>query len=242
MQIGITGASGFIGSNFVNWLKSNNAEYSIFEHRLSDHGKIDAFIRDNDVIVHLAGVNRGNDQDILYANVLGTFHIAACCLELKKKLIVAGSEYVGGSYGASKKLALRIVEEFRPLGLSAYYLCIPNVYGPGCKPSYNSFVSTVLDAIATKKPYRNLIHYPDTPLELVHVSDLCKIFGELCYTTEADLMKQGYCTLPRYYIPRPILLRTTIGAFCETAEGKITDVSSMHREKIMETLKSYEQT
>ena len=68
LHLGITGQHGFIGTHLYNYLKINtdinlipfNRDYFIDEQKLS------RFVKDCDVIIHLAGKNREKDERELY--------------------------------------------------------------------------------------------------------------------------------------------------------------------------------
>ena len=67
-KIGITGQSGFIGTHLYNHLiyKTNynivSFEDSFFDHEI----KLRSFVKNCDVIIHLAAKNRDNDPNLIY--------------------------------------------------------------------------------------------------------------------------------------------------------------------------------
>lgn len=74
----VTGASGFVGSHFIDYLIKYNINYSVFSerilsnYRLSDYGRVD-------VIVHLAGLAHNkarSDGEIYNVNTQGTIELA----------------------------------------------------------------------------------------------------------------------------------------------------------------------
>ena len=69
IKIGITGQSGFIGTHLSNYLriKSDECTHIPFEDSyFEDESKLDAFVRSCDAIVHLAAMNRHEDQNVIY--------------------------------------------------------------------------------------------------------------------------------------------------------------------------------
>ena len=115
--------------------------------------KLDDFVEKCDVIVHLAGVNRHPSSEYVFnKNIELAEKISNSIKRSKKKihLIFSSSsqEDLKNEYGRAKKKSR---EEFIKLSqnsnLSFSGLIIPNVFGPFCKPNYNSFISTFSQSI-----------------------------------------------------------------------------------------------
>ena len=71
MKIGITGQEGFIGYYLSQTIKYKFEKYEIipFEKAFMVNSKLlDSFVSSCDVIVHLAGVNRGNSNEEVYTS------------------------------------------------------------------------------------------------------------------------------------------------------------------------------
>ena len=69
LRIGITGQAGFIGTHLYNALSLNKEKYEYIPFKddyFQREDTLDAFVRQCDVIVHLAAMNRHNDPNILY--------------------------------------------------------------------------------------------------------------------------------------------------------------------------------
>jgi UDP-2-acetamido-2,6-beta-L-arabino-hexul-4-ose reductase len=72
MKVGITGQSGFIGYHLTNYLALKKGEIELipFEKSLfSDTRKLRDFLLECDVVVHLAGMNRGSEKEVFDCNV-----------------------------------------------------------------------------------------------------------------------------------------------------------------------------
>jgi UDP-2-acetamido-2,6-beta-L-arabino-hexul-4-ose reductase len=67
IKVGITGNKGFIGSHLHNYLDlQNNIELVPFQNSFFDNHKLlNDFVSSCDTIVHLAAVNRHDDDKIL---------------------------------------------------------------------------------------------------------------------------------------------------------------------------------
>lgn len=171
--------------------------------------------------VHLAALNRCDDEyKILDTNVLGTYNVARHCLKNRIKLLVAGSTKHYGMYAASKRVSETILTALLPCGLVGAYLRLPNVFGPHCRPYYNSFVSTILHHISIDEPYEHLIHDPFAEIRLLHVSDLCKAIDTLLTGCLHDFAERHGSESP-FSIDfwNAGEFRITIGDFCRIAEG-----------------------
>lgn len=220
MRIGVTGENGFIGKNFCNLLRSKKIEHLKFERNetrsIDCETDTEFFVKECvenqcSTIVHLAGLNRGPSEiDILESHVLPTYWLSKHCLKHSIKLIVSGSRISIGYYGAGKKISKKIISNFKMLGLKGVYLSLPNVFGPYCKPNYNSFVTTILHDIAHKKDsYKAKISNINANLRLVHADDVCKHILKIAEST--DLNEEHF---------HPGEFNVTLGDFCSIAMGQ----------------------
>ena len=162
MRIGITGAKGFIGKHLVSALKKRGTVVTL-PHRkgLSGKRELKQFVTDIDLFFHLGGVNRGTDEEILNGNIIGTARLLESILNNGKssaRLVFASSAQVyplvncktpiretkkanpDTVYGVSKQNAESLI---RISGIPFTVLRLSNVYGPGCRPNYNSVVATL---------------------------------------------------------------------------------------------------
>ena len=163
MRIGITGASGFIGSHLLRALKERGISVSAFHRshpaRSPTVTDLIPFVKDKELLYHLGGVNRGGEEEIINGNILGTLHLVQAVKSTGKpiRIIFASSSQVyrpprknlpllenhvaepSTLYGVGKKAA----EDFiRLSGLDYILLRLANVYGPGCQQNYNSVIAT----------------------------------------------------------------------------------------------------
>lgn len=168
MRIGVTGASGFIGGHLINALQAlpGVSVSPLLRKRKNSPPtlrELKNFVSDKDVIYHLAGVNRGSEEEILQGNILGTLHLLQAIKthgSSQTRIIFASSSQVyqpgkGNSlikesrvaepeslYGVSKKTAEDLI---RLSGFDHLILRLSNVYGPGCRPNYNSVIASFCD-------------------------------------------------------------------------------------------------
>ena len=177
-KIGVTGANGFIGFHLCNHINLNKDKYhlvnfdrSFFDSKLN----MQKFVDNCDVIVHLAAINRTENQNYLFdSNVLMSQKIIDALNRSKKKihLIFASStqENNDSSFGRSKKKCMTLFDEWSKLSGSFFTsLVIPNIFGPFCKPNYNSFISTFSHKlIHDENPVINV----DAKIDLLYITDL----------------------------------------------------------------------
>lgn len=160
MRIGVTGQNGFIGYHLTQTIKYQCSDYTLVPFQKSffqEENILAEFVSSCDVIVHLAGVNRAQTDQEVYvgniqlANVLKTSLVAA---NFKGTLLFGSSSQEKGdsAYGKAKKDARALLEDtMSTLGGRFTGLIIPNIFGPFCKPNYNSFVATFCSKIVNNE-------------------------------------------------------------------------------------------
>lgn len=162
IRIGVTGASGFIGSRLAPELRKYGKVVTLARGRsLPSLIQLKKFASGVEFFFHLGGVNRGTDEEILNGNITATLRF----LEAVKKfgnpsarILFASSSQVyrlkksrgkisessplkpETVYGVSKKSAEDLI---RVSGLPHTIFRMSNVYGPGCRPDYNSVAATL---------------------------------------------------------------------------------------------------
>lgn len=150
-KIGITGQNGFVGRHLYNTLGLFPEEFEriVFEKEyFQQEEKLDAFVLKCDVIVHLAAMNRHENEQVIYeTNVnLALSLVAALKRTCSKAHVLVSSstqEERDNLYGKSKREGREaIVNWGNENGRKVTGLVIPNVFGPFGKPFYNSFVAT----------------------------------------------------------------------------------------------------
>ena len=149
MRIGIAGWRGFIGSH----LKDRIENPVLFQGDMRNLAEVKDFVVQCDRIYHLAGKNREKDGHILANNLVSTGNLvlATKLRGMHPEIVFASSWQVewnpGSEYGLTKLVEESIIRK-------AAKWCIfriPNVYGPGGKPFYNSVVATFAYQVAHKQ-------------------------------------------------------------------------------------------
>ena len=225
-KIGITGENGFIGSNLVNYLEASNLYEGLFsgekkyeivksKYRMEYIASLENFVMYSDIVIHLAGKNKGSDLEIINNNLINTKNLLDYCLRWEKSIIIAGADYKkDDAYRTSKDTIDMLCKSYSYVGLNSVVLNIPKVFGPSCRPNYNSFVTTLIHAAANGRLNEQVkfIKNMDEELELIHVYDLCRVI-------EQNLDKaKGYRKLN--FTESEGLIKITFGELVDILNGK----------------------
>jgi UDP-2-acetamido-2,6-beta-L-arabino-hexul-4-ose reductase len=180
IKVGITGQSGLIGTNLCNALRvyPNKYECIPFERYYFDSGSLlSDFVKQCDIIVHLASVMRHNDDKKLYKiNIcLVEKLIAALVRENAKPYLIYASsiqEDLDNAYGKSKLDGFNLFCKWAEENNASFTdMIIPNVFGPFGRPSYNSFISTFCYKLTHNEKPQILV---DNKVNLIYTGTLCK--------------------------------------------------------------------
>lgn len=176
MKILITGSNGFIAKNLIMELKNRKYGELLLCNRDTSSEKLEQYIEECDVLIHLAGVNRPLDEAEYYTGNVGfTKDIVKLLKNKHKKLPVIYSSTVidtrHKAYGVSKREAEKILQEFaQNSGSLLSIFRLPNVFGKWCRPNYNSVVATFCYNISHDLKIR--INDPDARIKLVYIDDV----------------------------------------------------------------------
>ena len=188
-RIGITGQAGFVGNHLHTTLSlRDDAELIPFERSFfQDMESLGQFVSQCDTVVHLAAMNRHEDQNVIYETNIHLVEslINACKTTGSKPHIVFSSssqELRDNLYGQSKKEGKqRFVNWAEETGGKFTSLTIPNVFGPFGRPNYNSVVATFCHKVAhNEEP--TIIN--DGEVGLIYINDLVKVFIDTIYGTQ----------------------------------------------------------
>jgi UDP-2-acetamido-2,6-beta-L-arabino-hexul-4-ose reductase len=180
LKIGITGQDGFIGYHLSQTIKYKFEKYKIvpFEREILENNKLlESFVSSCDVIVHLAGINRASsDEEVYTSNIQINIALKEALINssFNGHLIFASSfqEDSDSMYGKAKKESRIFLEKtIGDLGGKFTGLIIPNVFGPFCKPYYNSFIATFCSKIVINQ---NTKIIEDSEVPLVYIGNLVK--------------------------------------------------------------------
>ena len=175
-RIGITGASGFIGWHFRCRLFGLKEVETIMldDAAFNDPEAMRSFVVSCDAIVHLAGMNRGEEDAIYETNVRLTQTLIDACeaANVRPHILFASSTHRTRetAYGRSKKESeVRLRAWSERAGSSVTVMIFPNVFGEHGRPHYNSAVATFCDQIYKHEPSEI---NREGMIELVHVQEV----------------------------------------------------------------------
>lgn len=180
MRIGITGQAGFVGTHLYNYLgilPDSVFRVPFADEYFLDEGALRVFVRQCDVIVHLAAVNRCPSDDDLYATNLQLVDqlIAAMTAEQVRPHVLftsSSQETRDNAYGRSKREGRERLERWALANGARFTgLVVPNVFGPFGRPFYNSFVATFAHQLTHGE---TPVIQQDAAIPLIDVISLCR--------------------------------------------------------------------
>ena len=179
-KILITGSRGFIGLNLVNILK-NLKDYTIIEYNSNNSiDELKLFLKESDIIFHLAAINRNDDNSEFYkVNVELTQFICSYLIKINRNpmIIFSSSTQAGNNsiYGKSKLEAEEIIKEYRTKTNSEVSIYrLPGVFGKWSKPNYNTVIATFCYNISRDLPIQ--INNENSIVDLVYIDDVINQF------------------------------------------------------------------
>lgn len=200
IKVGITGQGGFMGSHLYNFLgtKTETIERISFKRNyFESETELQNFVKSCDVIVHIAAMNRHEDQQVIYdTNVRLVQQLIDACeaVNVTPKILFSSStqEERDNLYGKSKRDGRQLLETWAVTnGGKIASLIIPNVFGPFGKPFYNSFIATFCHQIIQgEEP--TVIN--DSNVNLIYINQLSEAF----YT---EIIKQDTDHIQSYVVP-----------------------------------------
>jgi UDP-2-acetamido-2,6-beta-L-arabino-hexul-4-ose reductase len=178
IKIGITGQSGFIGTHLNNFLGLKQEEVKRIPFNddfFSKQSKLEDFVKQCDVIVHLAALNRHNSPQTIYDTNISLVRKLINALEAtdsKPHIIFSSSiqEERDNIFGQSKREGRQMLAHWAEKNNALFAgLIIPNVFGPFGNPYYNSVIATFAHQLThNEEPGIDV----DAQLKLIYVGDL----------------------------------------------------------------------
>jgi UDP-2-acetamido-2,6-beta-L-arabino-hexul-4-ose reductase len=182
LKVGITGQSGFIGThlfNYINLKKDVIALIPFEDSYFESENLLKEFVKECNVIVHLAAMNRHNDPQVIYDTNLKLVTKLIEALEATNNhphVLFSSStqESKDNLYGKSKYECRILLEEWARKNNARFTgFVIPNVFGPFGIPFYNSVVATFCHQLTHNEQPKIMV---DTNLQLIYVNELVELF------------------------------------------------------------------
>lgn len=180
IKIGITGQSGFVGTHLFNELGLFPEKYlriQFIDTFFENFALLCNFVKQCDVIIHLAAVNRHKDSGELYRINIELVKLLINAMKnekVKPHIIFSSSiqENKNNEYGKSKLEGRKLLEKWaRENDASFSGMIIPNIYGPFGLPNYNSFIATFCYNMTHQEEAKIEI---DNDVNLIYIASLCR--------------------------------------------------------------------
>ena len=183
-KIAITGGNGFVGLHMRFLLNEKKDQFEVVLINKEDFSNPDSLsnkLKDSDYVLHFAGLNRGEEEEIYNTNTGITKQIlsASDIFEKKPQIVFLSSTHNTRetAYGRSKRDSEKMISEWgKQNDTKTVSLVAPNIYGEFVKPYYNSFVATFCyELVENKESNINA----EARVNLIYVRDVCTIILDL---------------------------------------------------------------
>lgn len=245
VSIGITGQSGFVGTHLFNYLgefpelyKRVPFEDTFFE----DDSRLRAFVKQCDVIVHLAAMMRSPVEGEVYRVNMKLTHQLIGAMEAESVtpcLLFSSSiqEGNGSEYGRCKLESRELLMNWaKDKGAGFGGMIFPNLFGPGARPFSHSFIATFCYQLTHNETPKILV---DNNIELKYIFNLMKEIKGI-----VDLVVMTQCSLtcqfrPDFNMKVTEVLNTLSQLAASEKDGvELTKMSSVEK-CLLDTLISY---
>lgn len=177
MRVVVTGADGFLGWHTQVRLRALTSHEVVAVSR-SEWDRLPHMMEGAEAVVHMAGVNRGSDEAVERENVRLARELVAAVQSTMTGSDTAGPNIVYSNtihadsdtpYGRGKAQAAAVLAD----GCTRWGgwftdLRLPNLFGEGGRPHYNSFVATFAEAVLRGAAPESV---EDRRIELLHAQD-----------------------------------------------------------------------
>ena len=207
IKIGITGQTGFVGTHLFNTIGLYTEKFIRIRFQkefFTKAIKLQNFVKECDVIIHLAAINRHNNPEVIYnTNITLVKKLIDACESTNSTphILFSSStqENHDNLYGKSKKDGRELFEQWANANKGLFTgLIIPNIYGPFGNPYYNSVVATFCHQITHNKPPKIEM---DRGLELLYVGELVSRI--------LQIIEQGFFVEENAHAKNNVLLQPT---------------------------------
>lgn len=171
MRVVVTGAAGFLGWHTRVRLRaaSDHTVVPVDRRAWKDLPRLAVGA---DAVIHIAGVNRGEPEMVEKQNVRLAEELAATVRATPsiRRIVYANSiqSEADNPYGRGKaRAAVVLAAAASETGGEFVDIRLPNLFGEGCRPNYNSFVATFVQHVID----RTVPEIADRPIRLLHVQE-----------------------------------------------------------------------
>ena len=181
LRIGITGQEGFVGKYLYNTLALSPEKFEQIDFNkdyFDSQTKLNNFVAQCDVIVHLAALNRHPDPEVIYntnVDLVKKLILALEACQSKAHVLFSSSsqEENENLYGKSKKEGRELLAKWADHSGGKFTgMVIPNVFGPFGKPYYNSFIATFCHQLSHNEQPKI---EKDADVRLIYIGELVNV-------------------------------------------------------------------
>lgn len=234
-KIAITGAGGFLGFHLRAAAKEHGYEiFPVVLGKSFDEVQAQLAINGADQLIHLAGVNRGTDEEISQGNTIFATQLESVLALVERppaEIVYANSIQAGNGtvYGTAKQRGGETLATAAQRAGAAYAdILLPNLFGEYGRPFYNSVVATFSHQIVNGE--RPEIQQ-DNELQLLHAQNAADVLlGNVNRVKMADLSHRETVTG----------IKDLLEEFAKFySAGEFPDMSSPFRRDLFNTYRSY---
>lgn len=204
IKVGITGQAGFIGTHLARYIiEREDTELVSFEDEyFSDEATLRTFVKNCDIIVHLAAASRMPSEEALYNLNVGLVQQLIDAMEaenVKPHVMFSSSthETRDTAYGRAKLEGRKRFEAWAKRHNAAFTgFIFPNIYGPGARVHYASFIANFAWELQHGEEPKVMV---DANMRLKYVGNLCAFIGD-CF---------DYIDIERIEVPWDFELKVT---------------------------------
>ncbi|MEX0333136.1 NAD-dependent epimerase/dehydratase family protein [Vibrio tubiashii] len=236
----VTGSKGFLGSTLVKALHKHR-HLDIYEvTRATTDEELINYLSKVEIIFHLAGEVRpkSSNSEFELSNVALTENICEI-LESKGRnvpIVFASTVHAinpVNTYGETKRKAELRLENYSLRNSSSVWIYrLPHMFGPNCKPNYNSVISTWMNAIANNEEI--VVFDSSTPMTYAYSIDTIKDFESHLGEVSTELVQ---------YLSPTQTYNVTLGEVVNILKGFVgkreDDIDSDFEQKLFDTFQAY---
>lgn len=168
MKVLLTGSAGFLGWHTRLRLHAQG-EHDVTVVTRDTWAQLPTLVANADAVIHIAGVNRGTDEEVAEGNIALAEDVAAAVRAADRPVRVVYANSIqdgnGTPYGIGKARGAELLSCLRDEGNWFVDVRLPNIFGEHGRPRYNSFVATFVHAVAAGETPQ----VTDRRVELLHV-------------------------------------------------------------------------
>lgn len=187
MRIVLTGAHGFLGWHTRVRLHATT-RHEIVPVGRGNWAELPRLVAGADAVVHAAGANRGDPVEVERGNIELADQVANAVARATRPIRVVFANSIqsgnGTPYGVGKERAAHVLADAaRNAGGHLVDVLLPNLFGEHCRPAYNSFVATFINAVANG----GVPEVKDREVGILHVQGAAQSLIDALTTGESTL-------------------------------------------------------